>query len=195
MVNNSARQLKKRKIPIEWPRPNRAFVLLSVVIILRIWQEKEAEQPPPFFPMIERNLVRTVPLRENRNIGIMAHIDAGTRLPLKGSCIIPDQLQVSVKFMRAQPPWTGWFKNQTRDYDHIGGERLVCGAIIASSRSLHNHLAMSMDHRVERSLRVLLMCIRSVGGAQSETETDGVRPTNMVFQGIAFVNKMDRLGG
>ena len=50
---------------------------------------------------------RTHTLEKYRNIGIMAHIDAGKQQQLKEFYIIPERVHKIEKFMMGQLPWTG----------------------------------------------------------------------------------------
>ena len=51
-------------------------------------------------------------LDKYRNIGIMAHIDAGKQQQLKGFYIILEKAIKLEKSMMAQQQWIGWNKNK-----------------------------------------------------------------------------------
>ena len=60
-------------------------------------------------------MARTHTLDKYRNIGIMAHIDAGKQQPLKEFFITQARVIKSEKFMMVLQQWTGWNKSRKEE--------------------------------------------------------------------------------
>ncbi len=61
----------------------------------------------------ENAVARTISLNRCRNIGIMAHIDAGKTTATERSCSIPASPTVSARCMKALRPWTTWSRSRS----------------------------------------------------------------------------------
>ena len=68
-------------------------------------------------------------LDKYRNIGIMAHIDAGKRLLQKEFYITQVKVIKSVKYMMVLQQWTGWNKNKKEALLSPPPQQLVFGEI------------------------------------------------------------------
>jgi len=139
---------------------------------------------------------REVALRNTRNIGIMAHIDAGKTTTTE-----------RILYYTGVNHKIGEVHDGTAAMDWMVQER-ERGITITSAATT----ALWNDHRiniidtpghvdftaeVERSLRELdgaVAVFSAVGGVQPQTETVWRQAKNYNFPVIAFVNKMDRVG-
>ena len=66
------------------------------------------------FPILDGNsMTRSHSLSKYRNIGIMAHIDAGKQQRQKEYYITQGNLTKLVKFMTVPQQWIGWNKNKS----------------------------------------------------------------------------------
>src|SRR6201987_5600800 len=139
---------------------------------------------------------RTVPLDRCRNIGIMAHIDAGKTTTTE-----------RILFYTGRTHRIGEVHEGTATMDWMVQEQ-ERGITITSAATT----CLWRDHRiniidtpghvdftieVERSLRVLdgaVAVFCSVGGVGPQTETVWRQADKYGVPRLAFVNKMDRLG-
>jgi elongation factor G len=139
---------------------------------------------------------RTVPLSKIRNIGIMAHIDAGK------TTVSERILFYSGKTHKLGEVHDG---EATMDWMDQEQERGITITSAATTLSWNEHQITLIDTpghvdftaEVERSLRVLdgavaLFC--AVGGVQPQSEQVWRQSEKYNVPKIAFVNKMDRVG-
>ena len=139
---------------------------------------------------------RTIPLERVRNIGIMAHIDAG-----KTTC------SERILFYSGKNYKIGEVHEgaATMDYMVQEQERGITITSAATAVSWHDHQISLIDTpghvdftaEVERSLRVLdgavaLFC--AVGGVQPQTEQVWRQSEKYEVPKLCMVNKMDRIG-
>ncbi|MGB4241933.1 MAG: elongation factor G [Kiritimatiellia bacterium] len=141
-------------------------------------------------------MARTIPLSHVRNIGIMAHIDAGK------TTVSERILFFSGKTHRLGEVHDG---AATMDFMVQERERGITIQSAATTLAWKGHQITLIDTpghvdftvEVERSLRVLdgavaLFC--AVGGVQPQTEKVWLQSEKYAVPKIAFVNKMDRVG-
>jgi elongation factor G len=139
---------------------------------------------------------RTVPLDRTRNIGIMAHIDAGKTTTTER---ILYYTGINYKLGEVHEG------TATMDWMVQEQERGITITSAATTCLWRDHRVNIIDTpghvdftiEVERSLRVLdgavgVFC--SVGGVEPQTETVWRQADKYQVPRIAFVNKMDRLG-
>jgi len=139
---------------------------------------------------------RSVPLTHVRNVGIMAHIDAGKTTVTE-----------RILFYTGRTHRLGEVHDGMATMDWMEQERergiTICSA--ATTTFWHDYRINIIDTpghvdftvEVERSLRVLdgaiaLFC--AVGGVEPQSETVWRQSENYSIPKIAFVNKMDRAG-
>lgn len=139
---------------------------------------------------------RSVPIEQLRNIGIMAHIDAGKTTTTERI------LYYTGKSYRMGEVHEG---QATMDWMEQERERGITITSAATTCSWKDHVINIIDTpghvdftiEVERSLRVLdgavgVFC--AVGGVQPQSETVWRQAERYRVPRIAFVNKMDRVG-
>ena len=141
-------------------------------------------------------MARTVPLTAIRNIGIMAHIDAGK------TTVSERILFYSGKTHRMGEVHDGEATMDWMDQEQERGITITSAATTTSWRDHRITLIDTPGHvdftaEVVRSLRVLdgtiaLFC--AVGGVQPQTEKVWRQSEKFSVPKIAFVNKMDRVG-
>jgi elongation factor G len=137
-----------------------------------------------------------LPINKVRNIGIMAHIDAGKTTTTERI------LYYSGKIHRLGEVHEG---NATMDWMEQEKERGITITSAATTTKWEDHEINIIDTpghvdftaEVERSLRVLdgaiaLFC--AVGGVQPQSETVWRQSEKYNIPKIAFINKMDRIG-
>lgn len=141
-------------------------------------------------------MARTVPMSKVRNIGIMAHIDAGK------TTVTERILYYTGRSHKIGEVHDG---AATMDWMVQEQERGITITSAATSCMWKGHMISIIDTpghvdftmEVERSLRVLdgaiaLFC--AVGGVQPQSETVWHQSERYEVPKIAFVNKMDRIG-
>jgi elongation factor G len=141
-------------------------------------------------------VARLVPLEKTRNIGIMAHIDAGKTTTTER---ILYYTGVSHKIGEVHDG------TATMDWMEQEQERGITITSAATTCSWKDHRINIIDTpghvdftiEVERSLRVLdgaVAVFCSVGGVEPQSETVWRQADKYRVPRIAFVNKMDRIG-
>ena len=139
---------------------------------------------------------RMFPLEKVRNIGIMAHIDAGK------TTISERILFYTGKSHRIGEVHDGRAIMDWMDQEQERGITITCAATATVWRNHMINLIDTPGHvdftvEVERSLRVLdgviaLFC--AVGGVEPQSETVWRQAEKYSVPRIAFINKMDRMG-
>ena len=141
-------------------------------------------------------MARTAPLEKIRNIGIMAHIDAGKTTTTER---ILYYTGVTYKMGEVHEGAA------TMDWMQQEQERGITITSAATTCSWRDHVINIIDTpghvdftiEVERSLRVLdgaIAVFCGVGGVEPQSETVWRQADKYHVPRIAFVNKMDRVG-
>jgi len=139
---------------------------------------------------------RTVPLERVRNIGVMAHIDAG-KTTVTERMLFYTGLTHKIGEVHEGEATMDWMVQER--------ERGITITSAATTMSWKDHRINLIDTpghvdftvEVERSLRVLdgavaLFC--AVGGVEPQSETVWHQAAKYEVPAVAFVNKMDRIG-
>jgi elongation factor G len=148
---------------------------------------------------------RTVPLERVRNLGIMAHIDAGKTT-----------LSERVLFYTGRIHRMGDVHEGTTRLDHLPQEKLkgitITSAATSAAWSVRDGLFADVEHQlalidtpghvdftieVERSLRVLdgaVAVFDASQGVEPQSETVWRQADRYEVPRIAFINKMDKVG-
>src|SRR5687767_2776152 len=140
--------------------------------------------------------LRQVPLGRTRNIGIMAHIDAG-KTTLTERILFYTGRNYKVGEVHEGTATMDWMEQEQ--------ERGITITSAATTCFWNDHRVNIIDTpghvdftvEVERSMRVLdgaIAVFDSVAGVQPQSETVWRQANKYKVPRIAFINKMDRLG-
>jgi len=142
----------------------------------------------------------TSKLLNTRNIGIMAHIDAGKTTVTERILFIQVVITKWERFMMVVLLWIGWFRSKKEALLLLQLLPLFIGSFFNKKHKINiidtpGHVDFTVE--VERSLRVLdgavaLFC--AVGGVEPQSETVWRQANKYGVPRISFVNKMDRSG-
>ena len=143
-------------------------------------------------------MARTVPLEKTRNIGIMAHIDAGKTTTTER---ILDHTRSGINYKIGEvhegTATMDWMVQEQERGITITSAATTCLWHDHRVKIIHTPGHVDFTIEVERSLRVLdgtVAVFCSVGGVEPQTETVWRQADKYGVPRIAFVNKMDRLG-
>ncbi|TAN63818.1 elongation factor G [bacterium] len=141
-------------------------------------------------------MARTVPIEKHRNIGIMAHIDAGKTTTTE-RILYYTGVTYKIGEVHDGTAVMDWMEQEK--------ERGITITSAATTCSWRDNLINIIDTpghvdftiEVERSLRVLdgaVAVFCSVGGVEPQSETVWRQANKYKVPRIAFINKMDRVG-
>ena len=141
-------------------------------------------------------MARTVPLEKTRNIGIMAHIDAGKTTTTE-RILYYTGINYKIGEVHDGTATMDWMVQEQER-----GITITSAATTCFWRDHRVNIIDTPGHvdftiEVERSLRVLdgaVAVFCSVGGVEPQTETVWRQADKYRVPRLAFVNKMDRLG-
>ncbi len=141
-------------------------------------------------------MARTVPLENTRNIGIMAHIDAGKTTTTE-RILYYTGINYKIGEVHDGTATMDWMVQEQER-----GITITSAATTCFWRDHRVNIIDTPGHvdftiEVERSLRVLdgaVAVFCSVGGVEPQTETVWRQADKYAVPRLAFVNKMDRLG-
>jgi elongation factor G len=141
-------------------------------------------------------MARTVPLEKTRNIGIMAHIDAGKTTTTE-RILYYTGINYKLGEVHEGTATMDWMVQEQERGITITSAATTClwGDHRVNIIDTPGHVDFTIE--VERSLRVLdgaVAVFCSVGGVEPQTETVWRQADKYGVPRLAFVNKMDRLG-
>ena len=141
-------------------------------------------------------MARQVPLERTRNIGIMAHIDAGKTTTTE-RILFYTGINYKIGEVHEGTATMDWMVQEQER-----GITITSAATTCSWRDHRVNIIDTPGHvdftiEVERSLRVLdgaVAVFCSVGGVEPQSETVWRQADKYMVPRIAFINKMDRVG-
>src|SRR5215468_2220062 len=141
-------------------------------------------------------MARTVPLEKTRNIGIMAHIDAGKTTTTE-RILYYTGINYKIGEVHEGTATMDWMVQEQER-----GITITSAATTCTWRDHRVNIIDTPGHvdftiEVERSLRVLdgaVAVFCSVGGVEPQSETVWRQADKYGVPRIAFINKMDRVG-
>src|SRR6204780_4840146 len=147
-------------------------------------------------------MARTTPLSDIRNIGIIAHVDAGKTTTTERILYYTGRKHTIIDIHDTKDLKT----STTTDYleqEQKRGITIQSAAVSAFWRDKKINLTDTPGHvdftiEVNRSLRVLdgaILVLDSVAGVQSQSITVDRQMRRYKVPRLAFINKMDRSGG
>ena len=141
-------------------------------------------------------LARTTPLNKTRNIGIMAHIDAGKTTTTE-RILYYTGVTYKVGEVHDGTAVMDWMEQEQERGITITSAATTCKWQDCSINIIDTPGHVDFTIEVERSLRVLdgaVAVFCSVGGVEPQSETVWRQADKYNVPRIAFVNKMDRVG-
>ena len=144
----------------------------------------------------KRHMIREIPLEKLRNIGIIAHIDAGKTTTTERILYYAGRLYKLGEVHEGTATMDWMEQEQER------GITITAAATSCNWRDCRINLIDTPGHvdftaEVERSLKVLdgaIVVFCGVGGVQPQSETVWRQADKYKVPRIAFINKMDRVG-
>src|SRR5207342_1212051 len=171
---------KRRTTRIEWPKPTRLLPTNAGKdsVVFRVF------------------MARTVALDKTRNIGIMAHIDAGKTTTTE-RILFYTGINYKIGEVHEGTATMDWMEQEQ--------ERGITITSAATTCMWQNHRINIIDTpghvdftaEVERSLRVLdggVVVFDAVAGVEPQSETVWRQADKYRVPRICFINKMDRIG-
>jgi elongation factor G len=157
---------------------------------------KEAAQSASFFSSADLEMARAIPLDKTRNIGIMAHIDAGKTTTTE-RVLYYTGINYKIGEVHEGTATMDWMVQEQER-----GITITSAATTCFWRDYRINIIDTPGHvdftiEVERSLRVLdgaVAVLCAVGGVEPQTETVWRQADKYGVPRIAFLNKMDRVG-
>ena len=145
-------------------------------------------------------MAKTVPLKQRRNIGIMAHIDAGKTTTTERILYYTGRIH-KIGEVNDGSATMDWMEQEQERGITITSAATTCDWDTDQQKYSLNIIDtpghVDFTAEVERSLRVLdgaVMVLCAVAGVQPQSETVWLQAKRYDVPCIAFVNKMDRVG-
>ncbi len=144
----------------------------------------------------EDTVARTVPLQKCRNIGIMAHIDAGKTTTTE-RILFYTGITHRIGEVHEGTATMDWMEQEQERGITITSAATTCtwNGIRINIIDTPGHVDFTAE--VERSLRVLdgaVACFDAVAGVQPQSETVWRQANKYKVPRISFINKMDKAG-
>ena len=145
-------------------------------------------------------MAKTVPLNQRRNLGIMAHIDAGKTTTTERILYYTGRIH-KIGEVNDGSATMDWMEQEQERGITITSAATTCFWLTDQKEYALNIIDtpghVDFTAEVERSLRVLdgsVMVLCAVAGVQPQSETVWQQAKRYHVPCIAFVNKMDRVG-
>jgi elongation factor G len=145
-------------------------------------------------------VAKTVPLKQRRNIGIMAHIDAGKTTTTERILFYTGRIH-KIGEVNDGSATMDWMEQEQERGITITSAATTCDWETDQQKYSLNIIDtpghVDFTAEVERSLRVLdgaVLVLCAVAGVQPQSETVWMQAKRYDVPCIAFVNKMDRVG-
>ena len=145
-------------------------------------------------------MAKKVPLTKQRNIGIMAHIDAGKTTTTERILFYSGRIH-KIGEVNDGSATMDWMEQEQERGITITSAATTCSWKAEGQEYILNIIDtpghVDFTAEVERSLRVLdgaVMVLCAVAGVQPQSETVWLQAKRYNVPCIAFVNKMDRVG-
>ena len=140
-------------------------------------------------------MARSTPFDLYRNVGIMAHIDAGKTTTTERVLYYTGKSTRSAKCTMVQRRWTGWSRSKSAELRLPPLQRRLSGAITASTSSIRRVTWTSPLKLSARSvLDGAVAVFEGVAGVEPQSETVWRQADKYGVPRICFINKLDRLG-
>lgn len=149
-----------------------------------------------FFSLLCRTMGRKVSLDNTRNIGIMAHIDAG-KTTITERILYYSGINYKIGEVDEGTATMDWMVQEQERGITITSAATTCFWLDYRINLIDTPGHVDFTIEVERCLRVLdgaIAVFCSVGGVEPQTETVWRQADKYGVPRIAFVNKMDRVG-
>ncbi|MDA8016288.1 MAG: elongation factor G [Thermoanaerobaculia bacterium] len=141
-------------------------------------------------------MARKVPLEKTRNIGIMAHIDAGKTTTTE-RILFYTGINYKIGEVHDGAATMDWMEQEQERGITITSAATTCSWLDHRVNIIDTPGHVDFTAEVERSLRVLdgaVAVFDAVGGVEPQSETVWRQADKYKVPRIAFVNKMDRVG-
>ena len=152
--------------------------------------------PRPTAPFLEDNVSRTTPVDKQRNIGIMAHIDAGKTTTTE-RILFYTGVSHKIGETHDGESTMDWMEQEQERGITITSAATTCFWKDCRINIIDTPGHVDFTIEVERSLRVLdgAVCVfDAVAGVEPQSETVWRQADRYHVPRICFVNKMDRIG-
>ncbi len=182
---------------IRWPRPTGPLPIIDGERVLAIKSDVMVRSPlAGNLEARERAVPRSFPLKDIRNIGIIAHIDAGK------TTVTERILYYTGRTYKVGEVDEGTAVMDFMDQERERGITIKAAATTCYWRDHRINIIDTPGHvdftaEVERSLRVLdggVVVFDAVAGVEAQSETVWRQANRYHVSRICFINKMDRVG-